>query len=439
MLFPAFFGCAQTVLLKDDFAAYVSRLQPYLCRADLPDLPEPPDPPGPAYPPPPAYEGLVNLYESVFDLAADFFGVYAYVERDGKPFLLDLGGNLLEISENNPIFHSTMSDITVENVVYDRAIVRDRNGFLGIADLAGGQLTGFLYRSVEIDKNAAIGRAAGYTDVYLNDVLLYRLETENVRLWSARFLNVDGAGVELESGLPLTVGGYPVFHPPSDGRILFYAPDSYLFGYADARTGEPVIPPRYLAGSDFYGGAACVYEPDPYGESGIGYPKILDKRGGVLFDFSSYRGRYLPDALRVHFLYEDYIVFEAEANGRPETGLLRFTRGGADALVLSEARVLEDDVRPYGGRVYGGYLVDRDIGRFYDVSSRSFAAGEYESILPYENLFLARRKAADYTLLDAGLKPVIERCASISHAYGILTVGNEIGYSYYIPRPPSFK
>lgn len=423
-----FSGCAVSFDLIDDWDGYFKNLKQYVQRVEAVEPESPlPLPESDVQ----EYDGLVVLCDTVFDCAVDFFGQYAYAELDGRGYAVSSVGKLLEIDKNSTItniIHSTSPDITLVSTVDDLLIV-EQNGLCGAVDLYGDIVVPIQYTRLDTAGRAVLAYGEGYTDVYFDGEKLYRIDSENAGLYGEAFINVDGVGVDLKSGLAMEVGEYAVFHPAANGRRLILDKAEQLFGYAAADLDEVVIEPQYLLAGDFSEGIACVYEQSDIVANDwiFGYPKLIDEAGAVVFDFSVLSDVYAPQELTVYLRQENTVLFKAERRGVRTYGRVTFDENGKDATLQT---MLDVGVVPFNGRVYGGYIIDNEVGRFFSLDLGMYVGDPMLSVSPYEDMFICR-KDSEYCLLDGNLSPVIENARSLSAAYGILLVQNDKGYAYY--------
>ena len=426
VLFSASSCSDGAVMILSDYSDYISDLFQYYYNDDEESNGNESDnqqtPPSSEYKPVEAeeYEGLIAIEPYKFDFAINFFGEYGYASRNGKNYLIDRRGNLTEINDESD---NTSSDIIIEEIKFDKLVVSHEEKY-GVLDLFGKVIAEIKYDFLDVSDKIIIGKINDETDVFYQNKVLHKIQSENVSIVSDELLSVDGIITDVITLTEATVGGYALASVPKEG-IVKVKDNRGRFGYCSYPDGQILIEPDYFISGDFVNGVAYAFEycADLINMVFVDYPILIDKNNNILFDFEIYADEVLPNKINVFENYDNCSVYSIDNPVSKRYGIV--AKNGSE-YINKELKFV-----PANNRVYGNYYLVEDTDQLCSLKDDVFVESVYLKFYPAGNMFIAETNDKTYSLLDSDLNIVIESCENIEYYDGIFMVKSNAMFAYY--------
>ncbi len=340
-------------------------------------------------------EGFVPIYDYQLSYADRFFGDYAYVSADGNNYLIDIGGKLHIL----PTINSTMSDIIADTLRFENNYIIAKNTFgYGVLDPFGEIIAPFKYDNVQSAGRALLCKHGNEYDLYFDNKLLHTIKSNVlITLLNDEFINKNGKVYKIEDLEIAKINNYNVSDAPACEMVKIT--NGTRYGYAKYPSGEIVIEPIYVTASAFSDGIAVVANKSE--ETFMSHYKLIDVNGRELFDFASLN-LGLP---------QDFMVFEHH-----DFFSVYKTKDSYGAIKLNNNALAENvilPVVPKNMRVYGEYVIDKELKKFYSLSEEILINKQFLEIEPFLNFFIVQNLDETYSILNQNLEIIILNCESI--------------------------
>lgn len=327
---------------------------------------------------PPALDGFETI-GYLYDEATDFFGEYAWVQRDGKTMLLHCDGEEYAYTGEKVAFRQ------------DKYITTDGET-LRLCDVRKGVLLEGIYDRTEYDGNTAL--AIRGRRIYVFEDGKQTAQTAALELAIVRdgwLCDADGCIYDLYLQKQ-TVGDYDVVYPDTEGILTIRdAAGKYGYAYADRTV---FVRPRFAFADRFVNGYAIAKLQNG---KNLDYC-ILNRQGDVLTQTS----------MTVYPHSDGYFFCE------------RKTDSGSQFVLYTQdmqAVALPDGLIPYNMRVYGDYVIDLSRNRVFSLQQNAYLPLDYISIQPIDCGFILAMPDRSYSLFSPDFSPLLSHYAHISFSH----------------------
>lgn len=375
-----------------------------------PDIPEPPIDPDPGEedpPPPPEEDPFVDIAGYVkrpgrYTYATDFFGAYAYAERDGLSFLIDRNG--AETPCNN------LRDLEIRQDKY----VIVANGGLELRKVTGEVLLGGDYTKIEFDGDTILAFTESQCYIYeVSDLAVPVSVADSVQVTIVRdgYLRIDGKAALYDRTQKLysfsytdpVLGGttkYQIASPENNGVITIYKKGNY--GYA-AVDGSWIVDAQYIQAAPFCDGFGVVSDLR-------GYNLVYDDRGEIVYEGLGEMGEdgYTP----IYY----------------QSGYTLLKNGGSYCTVRSGI-ITRLEFAPLNERIYNGYLVHPD-GKIYSLATGEYIPAATTAVIPQDEYFICKTSNG-VCLWDMDLREFFSGATDIRCGRGWILIEQDGRFAYY--------
>lgn len=369
----------------------------------------------------PEIDGLVAVYEFMFDKATNFFGKHAYVELNGDSYIFNESGTMEKIieteSDNDP-------EVMLDRIVYDKIVI-NKSGVYGVLDLNGNVIVDPEYDNIDILESLIVAsRNSGGSDIFVNNKLVKSAfgNGDVVSIVSDKIIACGNKFYFVNDFMEAKLGKYFIADAPADGKVTVRDADGN-FGYCSYPDGNVIIEPKYFLASEFSNGYAVVNMLSSDVTVPYQMPMIIDASDRLMVDFSKLEalaGVAATD-IKVYGNHDNYNVYYVKHRNVYKYGVVDF--------LASTPKCFEISFVPKNNRVYANYLIDNMTGRFYSLKEEKFADGDLSYITRAGNYFIAKSAEA-YYLLDDNLKIKVT-CERIENYGNILLMKLDGKYAYY--------
>lgn len=340
----------------------------------------------------PEYEGFLSI-GGVYDRAEDFFGNYAYAERDTQAFFVDANGKESLTPKLNSIAFK------------DDRFILSADDSLTLKHVSKGVLIQGSYDRIDYSGSTALAFKDGLCKVYRDAQKISEISRTDVSIIAENAIKIGADDIRIYNLdlTPIKIGTYYVAYPQENGPTLIIDQQTGLFGYA-LSDGTVIRGPQYVLAEVFHNGFGIAMS---FAQGKLQY-HILDENGE----------RHRSDIKPFPF-NDDYFVTKSPA--------------GEYALMNRDFEIVDipSTIVPLHNRVYNGYIIDADTNRIYSLKKREFIEMGYTRILALENTdFICANADGTFDLRDKNFRLIIANKSLISFAHGIYRFSEGGKYFY---------